>query len=142
MFSWECFEIATSKTLENIQKNVFSWVLIPDWKFLCKYFSVKENEVLRSTKKREEILRFQKYSPNKSISCEFFRKQSKWRHFIKVAGLLSRFYKPLKMNTPYKISRKTSLVDRVRCPIYHLWLSWKRTPTEIFHVSFPIFQNC
>ena len=27
----------------------------------------------------------------------FFRKQSKWRHFIKVAGLLSRFYKPLNM---------------------------------------------
>ena len=118
MFSWECFEIATPKTLENIQKNVFSGVLI--WKFLCKYFSVKESEVLRSAKKRKEILRFRKSSPNKSVSLSFFRKQSTWIHFIKVAGLLSRFYKPLKMNTSYKISRKTSLVDRVRCPIYHL----------------------
>ena len=70
----------------------------------------------------------------------FFRKQSKWRHFIKVAGLPSRFYKPLKMNTSYKTSKKTSLVDRVRCAICYLQLSWKRTPPEIFRVIFPIFQ--
>ena len=36
----------------------------------------------------------------------FFRKQSKWRHFIKVAGLLTRFYKPLKMKRHTKFPEK------------------------------------
>ena len=62
-----------TKTLENIQKNVFSGVPIPDWKFLCKYFSVKESEVLRNAKKRKEILRFRKNSLSKSVSCAFFQ---------------------------------------------------------------------
>ena len=69
MLSWKCFEIVTPKTLENIQKNVLSGVLIPDSIFLCKYFSVKESEVLRSAKKRKEILRFWKNRPNKSVFC-------------------------------------------------------------------------
>ena len=71
MFSWECFEIATPKTLENMLKNVFSGVLMPDSKFLCKYFSVKESEALRSAKKRKEILRFQKNSPTKAFPVDF-----------------------------------------------------------------------
>ena len=37
MFSWGCFEIADTKTLQYIQKNVFSRVLMPDWKLLCRY---------------------------------------------------------------------------------------------------------
>ena len=116
MFSWGCFEIPTPKTLENIQKNVFSAVLIPDWKLLCRYFS-------GSAQKRKDILRFrnfpeaftnvclfllryrlakqisllqQKETPAKVFPVSFVRKQSKWRHFIKVAGLLLRFYRPLK----------------------------------------------
>ena len=107
MFSWRCFEIPTPKTLENIQKNVFSAVLIPDWKLLCRYFS-------GSAQKRKDILRFRNfpeafinaclfllryrlaYKATKVFPVSFFRKQSKWRHFIKVAGLLLRFYKPLK----------------------------------------------
>ena len=115
MLWWGCFEIPTPKTLENMQKNVFSAVLIPDWKLLCRYFS-------GSAQKRQDILRFrnfpeafinvclfllcyrlakqnsllqQKESPIKVFPVSFFTKQSKWRHCIKVAGLLLRFYKPL-----------------------------------------------
>ena len=51
MFSWGCFETSTPETLENIQKNVFSVVLIPDWKFLCRYFS-------GSAQERKDVLRF------------------------------------------------------------------------------------
>ena len=113
------FNIPTPKTLEkleNVQKNVFSVVLIPDWKFLRRCFS-------RSTQKRKDILRFwsfpeaftnaclfllryrlakqnsllqQKQAPTKVFPVSLVKKQSKWRHFIKVARLLLRFYKPLK----------------------------------------------
>ena len=116
MFSWGCFETPAPKTLENIQKKVFSVALKPDRKFLCGYFS-------GSPQKRKDVLRFenfpeafekvclfllryklakqnsllqQKQTPTKVLPVSFVRKQSKWRHFIKVAGLLSRFYKPLK----------------------------------------------
>ena len=111
-FSWGCFETRTPKTLENIQKNVFSVALRLDWKFLCRYFSW-------SAQKRKDILRFsrsfrfrlfllrcrlakqnsllqQKQSPTKVFPVSFVRKQSKWRHFIRVAELLSRSYKPVK----------------------------------------------
>ena len=44
---------------------------MPDSKFLCKYFSVKESEALRSAKKRKEILRFQKNSPTKAFPVNF-----------------------------------------------------------------------
>ena len=91
MLWWGCFEIPTPKTLENMQKNVFSAVLIPDWKFLCRYFT-------GGAQKRKDILRFWNFprslhksvpfsltlqgckakSPtltktdlNKSVSCEF-----------------------------------------------------------------------
>ena len=102
MFSWGCFEIPTPKTLENIQKNVFSAVLIPDWKLLCRYFS-------GSAQKRKDIPRFRNFpeafinvclfllryrlacKATKLFPVSFFRKESKWRHFIKVAGLLLRF---------------------------------------------------
>ena len=109
------FNIPTPKTLEkleNIQKNVFSVVLIPDWKFLCRYFS-------GSAQKRKDILKFRNFPeafPNvclfllryklakkqnsllqqKQTPVSFVRKQSKWRHFMKVAGLLLRLYKSLK----------------------------------------------
>ena len=99
MFSWECFEIATPKTLENIQKNVFSGVLIPNWKFHWKYFS-------GSAQKRKEILRFRKKDPTIVFPVSFFRKQSKWRHFIIVAGLLSKMYKPLKRTCHTKFPEK------------------------------------
>ena len=56
--SWGCFEIVAPKTLENIQKNVFSGVLTPDWKLLCRY-------LFRSAQKRKHILRFWKFpKPN------------------------------------------------------------------------------
>ena len=139
MFLWGGFKIPTPKTLEkleNIQKNVFSVVLIPDWKLLCRYFS-------GSAQKRKDILRFrnfpiafangclfllryrlgkqnsllqQKQTPTKLFPVIFVRKQSKWRHFIKVAEILQAS----KRNTSYKISRRTSLVDRDRCPLYYL----------------------
>ena len=54
MLWWGCFEIPTPKTLENMQKNVFSAVLIPDWKFLCRYFT-------GSAQKRKDILRFRNF---------------------------------------------------------------------------------
>ena len=115
MLWWGWFEIPTPKTLENMQKNVFSAVLIPDWKFLCRYFT-------GGAQKRKDILRFRnfrrslhkcvpfsltlqgckaksptltKQTPTKVFPVSFVRKQSKWRHFIKVAGLLLRFYKSL-----------------------------------------------
>ena len=118
MLWWGYFEIPTPKTLENMQKNVFSAVLIPDWKFLCRYFT-------GSAQKRKDILRFQhfpeaftnvclfllryklakqnsllhrKQTPAKVFPVSFVRKQSKWRHFIKVAGLLLRFCNSLKGN--------------------------------------------
>ena len=136
MFSWWCFEITTPKNLENIKKNLFIRVLVPDWKLLCIYFS-------GSAQKRKDILRFrnfpiafangclfllryrlgkqnsllqQKQTPTKLFPVIFVRKQSKWRHFIKVAEILQAS----KRNTSYKISRRTSLVDRDRCPIYNL----------------------
>ena len=116
MFSWKFFEIPTPKSLENIQKNVFSGVQIPDWKFLCRCLS-------GSAQKRKDIPRFrnfpeafanvclfllryrlakqnsllqQKQTPTKLFPVSFVRKQSKWRHFIKVVGLPLRFYKLLK----------------------------------------------
>ena len=51
---WGGFKIPALKTLENlenIQENVFSVVLIPDWKFLCRYFT-------GSAQKRKDILRY------------------------------------------------------------------------------------
>ena len=94
MFLWRGFKIPTPKTLEkleNIQKNVFSVVLIPDWKLLCRPFT-------GSAQKRKDIPRFRNFpeaftnmclfsltlqackaklptstkaDPNKSVSCEF-----------------------------------------------------------------------
>ena len=117
---WGGFKIPALKTLENlenIQENVFSVVLIPDWKFLCRYFS-------GSAQKRKDIIRFQnfpgsfvnvhlfllryrhakqnsllqqKQTPTKVFPVSFVRKYFKWRHFIKVAGLVLRFYKHLKV---------------------------------------------
>ena len=61
---WGGFKIPALKTLENlenIQENVFSVVLIPDWKFLCRYFS-------GSAQKRKDILISQKPSQ----MCAFF----------------------------------------------------------------------
>ena len=115
MFLWGCFKITTPNTLEkleNIQKSIFSVVLILDWKFFRTYIS-------GSTQKRKDILRFQnsqepfanvclfllryrlakqnslrqqKQDPTKVFPVSFVRKQSKWMHFIKVAGLLLRLY--------------------------------------------------
>ena len=54
---WGGFKIPALKTLENlenIQENVFSVVLIPDWKFLCRYFS-------GSAQKRKNIIRFRNF---------------------------------------------------------------------------------
>ena len=141
MLWWGCFEIPTPKTLENMQKNVFSVVLIPDWKFLCRYFS-------GSAQKRKAILRFrnlpevlfanvclfflryrlakqnsllqQKQTPAIVFPVSFVRKQSKWRHFITVSGLPLRFLQASKRNTSYKISSRTSLLDRDRWPMYYL----------------------
>ena len=99
MFSWGCFKIGTPKTLENIRKNVFWRVLIPNWKFHWKYFS-------GSAQKRKEILRFRKKDPTKVFPMSFFRRQSKWSHFIKIAGLLSKMYKPLKRTRHTKFPEK------------------------------------
>ena len=141
---WGGFKIPALKTLENlenIQENVFSVVLIPDWKFLCRYFS-------GSAQKRKAILRFwnlpevlfanvclfflryrlakqnsllqQKQTPAIVFPVSFVRKQSKWRHFITVSGLPLRFLQASKRNTSYKISSRTSLLDRDRCPMYYL----------------------
>ena len=98
---WGGFKIPALKTLENlenIQENVFSVVLIPDWKFLCRYFT-------GSAQKRKDILRFQhfpeaftnvclfllryklakqnsllqqKQAPAKVFPVNFVREQSKW----------------------------------------------------------------
>ena len=108
---WNTF----TENFGNMQTNVFSAFLIPEWKFLCRYFT-------GSAQKRKDILRFQhfpeaftnvclfllryklakqnsllhrKQTPAKVFPVSFVRKQSKWRHFIKVAGLLLRFYKSL-----------------------------------------------
>ena len=75
---------------KNIQKNVFSAVLIPDWKFLCRYFSgsaQKRKDILRSRNFQEAfanvclfLLRYrlamqnsllQQKHPNKSVSRQF-----------------------------------------------------------------------
>ena len=116
MFSWGCFEIPTPKTLENIQKNLLNGVIIPDWKFFCRYFSgsAQNRKVISRFRKFLEafatvwffLLRYslanqnsllqQKQTLTKVFRVSFVRKQYKWRHFIKVTGLLSRFYKPLR----------------------------------------------
>ena len=88
---WGGFKIPALKTLENlenIQENVFSVVLIPDWKFLCRY-------LFGSAQERKDILRLQNFrkpsqmcaffsckvklptltktDPNKSVSCQFYQ---------------------------------------------------------------------
>ena len=115
---WGGFKIPALKTLENlenIQENVFSVVLIPDWKFLCRYFfgnAQKKKDIrfrnfpeafasvcfflLRYRLAKQNSLLQQKETPTKVFPMSFLRKQPKWRDFIKVAGLLLRFYKPLK----------------------------------------------
>ena len=64
MFSWGYFEIPTPKTFENIQKNVFSTVLIPTWKLLCRYLS-------GSDQKRKDILGFQNFPEAFTNVCLF-----------------------------------------------------------------------
>ena len=149
MFLWGGFEIPTSKTLEkleNIQKNVFNAVLIPDWKSLCRH-------LFGSAQKRKDILRFQSFpeafanvylflllhrltkqnsllqqnqATTKVFPVSFVRKQSKWRHFIKVTGLLLTFSK---RNTSYKISRSLIWIEfAVQSAIFNYcenWLHWK-----------------
>ena len=64
---WGGFKIPALKTLENlenIQENVFSVVLIPDWKFLCRYFS-------GSAQKRKDILRFRNFPEASANVCLF-----------------------------------------------------------------------
>ena len=64
---WGGFKIPALKTLENlenIQENVFSVVLIPDWKFLCRYLS-------GSAQKRKDILRFRNYPAAFANVCLF-----------------------------------------------------------------------
>ena len=84
MLWWGCFEIPTPKTLENMQKNVFSAVLIPDWKFLCRYFT-------GSAQKRKDILRFWNFPEVSTNVCLSYvtSLQSKipYFNFVKLGNL-------------------------------------------------------
>ena len=67
MFLWGGFKIPTPGTLENlenIQKNLFSVVLIPNWKFLCRYFTGNDQ-------KRKDTLRFQNFPEIFTNVCPF-----------------------------------------------------------------------
>ena len=101
MLWWGCFEIPTPKTLENMHKNVFSAVLIPDWKFLGRYFT-------GSAQKRRYILRFRNfaeaftnvrlfllgYKPEKQNSQSWSREIcASWKRML---GINEKLYFPLK----------------------------------------------
>ena len=62
-----------------------------------------------------------KTDSNKSVSCK-----SKWRHFIEVAGLLLRFYKPIKgkRHTKFPEERLKWIEVAVQCPIYNCTENW------------------
>ena len=132
--------------MKNIQKSVFSVVLIPDWKFLSRYLpgnAQKRKNIIRFRNFPEAfanvclfLLRYrfakknsllqQKQTPTKVIPVCFARKQFKWRHFIKVAGFLSIFYKPLKgtRHTQFPEERLQWKEFTVQFTIYNYTENW------------------
>lgn len=68
-----------------------------------------------------------------------------WSHFIKVKGFLSRIYILPKVilyifqgifaKVMFKMFRNILRKTNSSCPVYHLQLYWKRTPTQRFLVS-------
>ena len=86
---------------------------------MCGFFSYV-------TGLQSKIRYFNKNTATKVFPVSFVRKQSKWRHFIKVAGLLSRFYKPLK-GTRHKKFPEERLWWReftVQFTIYNHTVNW------------------
>ena len=116
MLWWGSFEIPAPKTLGNMQKKVFSAVLIPDWKFLCRYFT-------GSAQKRKDILRFRNF-PEAFTNVWSREICASWKRMLDINKKLSF---PLKIFT-FTIFMISSCSENSKHPWwshFNIELSWK-----------------
>ena len=123
MLWWGCFEIPTPKTLENMQKNVFSVVLIPDWKFLWRYFT-------RSAQKRKDILRFRNF-PEAFTNVWSREICASWKRMLDINKKLS-FALKIFTFTIFMIFSRSEDSKHPWWSHFNIGLSWKYSFPENF----------